>query len=139
MLQHEATMGPLDLLGACSITCFPWCHSFFQSNTPASVWGPPQATGLISSPLWTSMGSMTSRLCHHSVHHRLLGNLCCSIWSNSFPSDLVAFTPLCSSCCCAAGFYLLRYVIPEALLTSLTGSALGSGKSILELTETGSV
>lgn len=138
MFQHEASMGPQDLTEAYSITGCLCCHSFFQSNPPTSVWDPPQATRLKSAGLWTSMGSMTSKLCHHSVHYGLQGNLCSSIWSSSSPSDLVSFTPLCS-CCRAAGFYLPKYAVTEALPTSLPGSALASSKSVLELAETGSV
>ena len=47
---------------------------------------------------------------------------------------------LSSICCCAAGFFpLLKYVITEALKSSLTGSTLASSGSILEPAGIGSV
>ena len=74
---------------------------------------------------------------HHGLPHGLQGNLCSGTWSissSSFFTDLgvcrVVSLTFQSSLCCR--FPLLKSVLPEALPPLLMGSALASGRSILE-------
>ncbi|XP_063187185.1 uncharacterized protein LOC134513912 [Chroicocephalus ridibundus] len=88
---------------------------------------------------------------HHALHHMLQGNLCSGTWSTS-PCSFFTDFDVCrvvsltyshsslSSCFSTAVLFLfLKYVIPEVLATSLIGSALASGGSILKLASFGSV
>jgi len=58
----------------------------FSAHPPATVWGPPQAAGWISAPLWNSMGCRGTTCHHHGLHQKLQGNLCSGGRSTSSPS-----------------------------------------------------
>ena len=88
-------------------------------------------------------------VCHYSLHHSLLENLCSGAWSTSSPSfftDLgmcrvVSVTYDHSSLPAVVQqlFPLFKCIITEALPTSLIGSALASAGSVLKPIETSSV
>ncbi|KAM9639019.1 uncharacterized protein ACIBXB_013710 [Morphnus guianensis] len=100
-------------------------------------------------------GLQGDSLPHHGLHHHgLQGNLCSGIWStssssSSFFTDLGVCRVVSLTCshfslrlaflCVLELFFLLKYVIPEALPLSLIGSAVAGGRSILEPAGMGSL
>ena len=111
---------------------FPWAAASFRTFLPALVWGPPWAAGgslLHYGPPWAAGSSLSQ----HGLHKGLQGNLCFGTWSTSSPSF---FTDLgvCRVAAVAQQILpLLKNVFTELLPLSLSGSALASGRSILEL------
>ncbi|KAK4826200.1 hypothetical protein QYF61_006144 [Mycteria americana] len=95
-------------------------------------------------------GLQGDSLPHHGLHHGLQGNLCSGAWSTSSPSfftglgvcRVVSLTYSHSSLQLQLHRFfppLLQYVIPEALPPSLMGSALASGRSVLQPAGIGSI
>jgi len=114
--------------------------------SPCSSVGPSMGCRWRSAPLWTSMGCRGS-LTHQCLLHRCRGTSTLAPGASPPPPSALALVSaglfLTSSHSChlaAAGFFfLLNYVIPEALPPSLMGSALASGGSILEPASIGSI
>jgi len=143
---HRST-GPARSLLQCGlpIGSQPSSHTF-------TCFGMGSSTGYrwISAPLWTSMG------CRGTACFTMIFSSGCRGISAPAPGaptpppssqTLVSgewflshiLTPLYCCCCAACLFPLFKYVITEALLPSLMGSALASGGSVLEVAGIGSI
>lgn len=138
-------MGPQVLQGPSSSVGFPCSDSLLQAS-PAPAWGLLAAGGSLHShgPPW----AVGAQLPHHGLHHSLQGNLSPGTWSTSslffshlsklqgcfsylFP--LLFPVPIAILVYFFTSLLLLTYVIPEMLPLLVTGLALASCRSVLEL------
>jgi len=116
--------------------------SFLQGTSPGLVWCPPQAAGWISTPPCSSMGCKGTT-CITTVF--ITGCRRISSLAPGEPSPPPSFLTLVSAGLCLSHFFTFfllaamqrlspscKYVVTDVLPVSLTGSALASGRSILE-------
>jgi len=121
-------------------------------HTSAPAWGPLHGLQVDISSTVNLHGLQGDSLPHHGLHHRLQGkSLCSGACSTSSPSFFTALgicrvasltwshSSLSSATSWQVFFPLLEYVTTEVLPSSLTGLALTSGESVLELAGIGSI
>jgi len=107
------------------------------ARKPALVWAPLSIGPQVLAGACSSVGSPWGHsLLHHSLLHRLQGNLCSGAWRTSSPTFSAWLFLSCSHSTLPAAVAqqllpFLKHVISEALPPSLMGSALASSESIL--------
>ena len=137
-MGFSLSVGLQVLAGSCSNAGSPWSHSLLRA--PPLLWHGIPSTGYRwrSAPPWTSMGCRDS-LSHHGLLHGCRETSGPATRAPPSPSALALgaaelllsciLTPLSHA---AVLFPLLKYFIPEVLPLSLMGSALATGRSVLE-------
>jgi len=125
-----------------------WCGLFMGCSSLQGIFiccSAGSSTGCRLDTCYTVVlhGLQGNNLHQHGLHHKLQQHPCSNTWSTSFPSSftdcgvcrVVALTYSHSFLAAAVAqqfLYLLKYVITEALPTSLISSALASSGSILK-------